>query len=269
MRLSPRARRRLAAGTMVGAMAVAVPGVAVAATGSSSPSGSTGTGSTTGAGDTTRHPGPVAGCTTSTFSTAQSALESALTGRTTLLGTLQTRVSGAKDLPSATAAALGAILHAEQDTINGSGLAGLLTTAQGATTCAQLVATARTMVTAFRVYVLVAPQVRLTVGASRATALLAKATAVEPKIQAHITKAAGTGKNVSGAQQAFSDLQAQIATATTDVAAVPVAQILAQVPSDYPADQSMLSTARTALANAVQAGRAARTDIQTIRQDLR
>ncbi len=262
MRISPRARRRLAAGTMVGAMAVAIPGVAVAATGSSILSGSTGTGGTT------THPGPIAGCTASTFSTAQGALESALAGRTTLLGTLQSHLSGAKDLSSANAAALGAILQAELGTIGGSSLSGLLATAQSATTCAQLFATARTMVNGFRVYALVAPQVRLTVGASRATALLAKAAAVEPKIQARITKAASTGKDVSGAQQAFSDLQAQIATATTDVAAVPVTQILAQVPSDYPADQSMLTTARTALANAVQAGRAARTDIQTIRQDL-
>ncbi len=274
MPLSPRARRRLATGAAVSALAMAVPGVAVAATVGSP--GSPPAGATTGtAGPDVRPsagPGTLAtalkACTPTTFSAAQQALRVALQDRTAAIGRLQTTVARAKDLPAADAAELDAILHAELSTIDGAGLDGLVASVAADTTCAQLVTAAKAMVTDFRLYALVAPQVRVTVAVGRGSALAARVTAAEPRIAARIARDARAGKDVAGALQAFADLKVETAAAAADLQRVSVPELLAQVPSGYPADRPVVESDLAAVRAAAQAGRTVRDDLQTIRHEL-
>lgn len=282
MHLSPKARHRLAAGAVISAVAVAVPGVAMAATpGFTAPTtaGPSGTVSTD-PGSPAPGQGPAAhtatgignelrSCTAATFSTAQQAVEQAISDRLTTIGKLQSTTAKATGLSAADGAALNAMLAAELHSFDGAGLIGLQSTVQAETGCSQVRASAKTMVTGFRVYVLAVPQVRATVAVDAGTARAAKITADLPKIQARIAKAAQSNKDVAAAQQAFNDLQTQVTTATNALSTVSVSQLLAQAPADYPADESQLQADVSAVKTAVSAWKAARSDLSTIRSALR
>lgn len=211
----------------------------------------------------------VTGCTTGTFSQDQQQLEAALSKRAAALTKMADRVSSAKNLPGADATTLQGIISGEQSSLDGGGIAGLAAAASTATTCSQLRATAKQMVVDFRVYIVVGRQVNIAVCSSGSLAAATKATAAEPKIEARITKAQQRGKDVTGAQQAFGHLQQQLSTATQDLSHIDLATVLAQVPSDAPGDQTMLSGAVATMKQADTALKAARADRQTIFQDLR
>jgi hypothetical protein len=179
-------------------------------------------------------------CSAATLGTAQQTLEAALSNRSTQLQTLLTRISNTKDIPSADASMLDTIVSDEQTGLVDGGIEGLEAMVPRATTCAELVSDAEAMVRDFWVYALTSPQVDLTSVASTESAIVTKATALEPQIQSAITSAEQRGVSVSGAEAADSDLQAKISTAATEVQAVSISTLLSQVPSDYPGDATML-----------------------------
>lgn len=209
-------------------------------------------------------------CTQGLFQAAQKQVEGDLAARATRLSDLSSLVQKAqgRGLSSGDTAALSAILTAEQSTIDGGGIAGLQQAVPSETTCTQLAATARQMVVDFRVFALVTPQVRLTVGDDVANAVVAKGTAAEPRISARIAAAAKHGKDVSGAEQAFSDFQARLSGAGQVLSGVSTTQLLAQTPADYPGDKGMLQAGRATAKEVGADLKAARADLQTIRQDL-
>jgi hypothetical protein len=213
--------------------------------------------------------GVVAGCTTVTFGQHQQQLETALSKRAAALTRMANRVSSAKNLPGADATTLQGIISGEQSSLDGGGIAGLAAAASSATTCSQLRATAKQMVVDFRVYMVVARQVNIAVCSSGSLAAATRLTAAESTIEARITKAQQRGKDVTGAQQAFGDLQQQLSTATQELSGINLATVLDQVPSDAPGDQSVLSGAVATMKQADTALKAARADRQTIRQDLK
>jgi len=211
---------------------------------------------------------PDARCTAADVGTARQALQTALAQRATALTRMAGRVSAAKHLPSADAAALAAIISAERTSVDGGGITGLQAVATADTTCAQLAATAKQMVSDFRVYLLVGRQVNITVCSTGSLAAVQRATAEEPVIQARIARAASRGVPVGAAQQAFTDLQQQLSTATAELSGIDIAQVLAQVPSDVPGDEAMLEADSATMEQADAALHAARQDLQAIRQDL-
>jgi hypothetical protein len=172
-----------------------------------------------------------------------------------------TRVSNTKDVSSADASALDTIITNEQTDIADGGISGLESTVSDATTCLEVINDARTMVRDFRVYALVSPQVDLTAVASTESTVVTQATALEPKIQSAITAAQERGADVSGAQQAYSDLQAKLAAAQSAVGTVSISTLLAQVPSDYPGDATVLVGYHN---DVVAAG----TDLRSVDEDL-
>lgn len=209
-------------------------------------------------------------CTQARFSAAQQQIEHDLAARAQRLSTLTTLVhkAAAKGLSSSDAAALSAILTAEQSTIDGGGIAGLQKAVAAETTCTQLAASARQMVVDFRVFALVTPQVRLTVGHDVASALVARGTAAEPRISARIAAAARHGRDVAGAERAFTDFQVRISAAGQVLSGTSTSQLLAQTPADYPGDKALLQAGRTTGAKVRADLKAARGDLRTIRQDL-
>jgi hypothetical protein len=236
-----------------------------AGTGAGAASGSNGAGT----GSTGSAPAGHPGCTAATFSTAQQRLETALSNRATALDRMSARVQKAAHLPAADASALEAILSAEQSSLDGGGITGLQATVPTETTCQQLASTAKQMVVDFRVYALVARQVNITVCSTGSLFAAQRAAAAEPTIAARISRAQQHGKDVSGAQQAFTDFEQQVSTATGDLSQIDVSTVLAQVPSDYPGDRSTLHDDLATMKRADHALKAARRDLLTIRRDLR
>ena len=138
-----------AAGTLVAAFTGSVSAVALT-TGATAPAGSTSN--------------PI--CTPARFQAGQQLVEQELSNRVTQLQTLGTRVSNTKAIPSADASTIVAIVSAEQTGITDGGIEGLRAVVASASTCAELISDAKTMVVQFWVYALVSPQVDLTAVAS-------------------------------------------------------------------------------------------------------
>lgn len=209
-------------------------------------------------------------CTQALFSSAQKQVEHGLAARAQRLSRLSTLVqkATARGLSSSDAAALSAILAGERSTIDGGGITGLQQAVPAETTCAQLAVSARQMVVDFRVFALVTPQVRLTVGHDVASAVVARGTAAEPRISARIAAAARHGKDVAGAENAFAGFEVRMSAAGQALSGVSTTQLLAQTPANYPGDKPMLQAGRATAKKVVTDLKAARRDLRTIRHDL-
>ena len=134
-----------------------------------------------------------------------------------------------------------------------SGLAETDATVQADTTCKQAMTDGRTVVTSYRVYMLLAPQEHLVAASDTGTYGAGQLTAAEPKLAAGIAAIADPTKKAE-AQAAYADLVAQTTSASDDFAGVGDS-VLALVPADMPAAQSTVTAERSK----VQAGRAALT----------
>jgi hypothetical protein len=209
-------------------------------------------------------PAPAAStCSPARLAALQAVVEAQLTGRVTQLTGLTAAVSGSGTLSTGDKATLSTDLANEQ-----SGIAALQSKGQGEATCALVNQDARAMVLDYRVYVVMTPQVHLTISADTETALVAQVTAIEPPLQAAIAAAQAQGKDVSAAQAAFTDLQAQVATASKDSAGIS-ATVLAFTPASYPACWSTFVSERGSLTTGAQALRAADRDAHAIVNDLK
>jgi hypothetical protein len=144
-----------------------------------------------------------------------------------------------------------------------AGLKAVDATVQADTTCKQAVTDGRTVVTDYRVYMLLVPQTHLVAASDTGGYGASRLTAVEPKLQAGIDAITDPAKKAQ-AQAAYDDLVAQTKTAADDFAGVGDA-MLALKPADMPAAQSKVTAERSK----VQAGRTALTtalkDAKTIR----
>ena len=207
-------------------------------------------------------------CSQARLGTAKQIVEQYLSNRVTQLGILSTRIANSKSIPAPDATALNAIISNEKTRLADGGIAGLQSMVSSATTCIQVVSDAESMVADFRVYALVSPQVDLTAVASAESAIDSQATTDEPKVQQAISSAGQHGKNVSGAQSAYSNLVTEVSDAAAEVGDVPISTLLAQLPSDYPADASTLVGYHEDLVAAGADLRSAYEDFQTIVSDL-
>lgn len=203
-------------------------------------------------------------CSRAGFSTAQAFVAAQVTGRVDHLQVLVTRLSGpgGAHLTASDRATLSADLNRAL-----SGLQALAPQVQAATDCAELLGDAATMVRSYWVWLLLTPQVDLTEVADTETDVTARLDALVPRAQNAITRAQGRGVDVTGAQAALSDLQAQLAAASAATSGV-AATVLAQTPAGAPGNFSVLTSARASLSSAASDLRAAASDAGTIVSDL-
>ena len=157
---------------------------------------------------------------------------------------LTTLVNGATHLSSANRSAL--LSKLSSDT---SGLQALDTKIQGDTDATTLRTDLESIVTAYRIYVLVAPQVHLVVASDRVAALIDLGNSIASKIQAKIDAAKGNGKDVKAAQAALDDMKKQLADAAAAIGGV-AASVIALTPSGYPGNRTTLLSARSSILSA-------------------
>lgn len=192
------------------------------------------------------------------FTTAQETVEQDLAARVTALQTLTTTVNGAAHLSSGDQSTLASDLSSDLE-----GIQALQGQAQQATTCPQLRLVAKEMVRDYRVYMVVTPQVHLTVAADTATWAASYLDEVEPQLQQALTLASQAGKNVTAAQAAFTDMQSQVTTAQSAVSGV-ASTVLAQNAGGAPANKQVFLGARNSLMSARTDLRDADKDFHTI-----
>jgi|HubBroStandDraft_1064217.scaffolds.fasta_scaffold22855_3 hypothetical protein len=202
-------------------------------------------------------------CTPAVVRDVQQLVESELAGRVTQLDTLMARVNGASSLTPTDSATLLAVLTRTEL----PGIEGLETTVRGDTTCLELRRDAHAMVFDYRVYVVMTPQTDLVVANDSAIHTESVLAGLEPIAAGAIERAKGRGTDVSGAQAAYAEFEANVAAAES-LTTGQSATILGQTPADYPASRTVFLPARANLTDAVRHLRAGRDDLARIIQDL-
>jgi hypothetical protein len=166
--------------------------------------------------------------------------------RLTTLAALSTRVSSARALLGTHASTLAAEIAGER-----SGLIGLRAHVAADTTLIAVRADLVRIVTEFRVYVLVVPQVNLTIAADAVVAAKAKFDQIGTALAARIATAAAAGRDTTAAQAALDAMNASVAAAVALAGPIP-GQILPLTPAQFNAGTAgpVITAARTALAGA-------------------
>lgn len=194
------------------------------------------------------HPAPRTTCTPDQLAYVKARVDLNVAHREVTIGKLTAALAARQHVTDAHRAALSGLF-----TSDAAGLKAVDATVQADTTCQQAVTDGRTVVTDYRVYMLLVPQTHLVAAADTGAYGAARLTAAEPTLQAGIDAITDPTKKAQ-AQAAFDDLVAQTKTAADDVAGVGDA-MLALTPADMPAAQSQVTVQRSK----VQAGRTALT----------
>ena len=166
-------------------------------------------------------------------------------------------INSATDLSSGDKSAL---LGTESS--DASGLTALDATIQADTTFSQAKTDCEKIVTDYRVYVVFEPQVHLVIAADRVGSVATKITALASELQQKL----GSNTNPT-VQAALADLQKQVAAAQTSVSGVS-ATVLAQTPSGYPGNKSVLTSALASVQSAIKDLKQARSDVETIKDAI-
>ncbi len=153
-------------------------------------------------------------------------------------------VNGATHLTSPDRSALLSKLSSDS-----SGLQALDTKIQGDTDGTTLHNDLVSIVTGYRIYVLVAPQVHIVVASDRIDALVSLGNSIAARIQAKIDAAKAAGKDVTKAQKALNDMKKQLVDAASAISGV-AAEVIALTPSGYPGNRSTLLSARSSILTA-------------------
>lgn len=243
---SHRMRYRIVAGVVAGAVVLAIPTAAMAATPSTSPAKS----SQGVLNPATKDP--------ATFKAAKTFVEHQLAWRQHRLTNLTAEVRKASDLTYSDRATLRSDLSGETAGINA-----LAAKVPNDTTWAELQADAKAMIVDYRVFVVMSPQVHLTITADTASTVEGKLAAAEPQIEALIQYEQSQGKKVGAAQTAYDSLVVQVSNAQNDTNGVSAA-VLATSPAGYPGNKTIFVNARSSLEQARKALVTARGDLHTI-----
>ncbi len=172
------------------------------------------------------------------------------------LTVLATRVTGATALTAADRSALTNELAGTR-----AGLVALKSTIDGDTTVAQLRTDLPRIARDYRVYLLVAPQVHLAIGADAESAAITRLQTVAGKLADAISLAKANGKDVTAAQADLDAMNGQVAAAATKVSPI-VAGLLPLTPAQWNA-----GTARPILVADRAAEVSARTMLVAARAD--
>lgn len=153
-------------------------------------------------------------------------------------------VNGASHLTSSNRSTL--LSKLSSDT---SGLQSLDTKIQGDSDATTLRRDLASIVTAYRIYVLVAPQVHIVVASDRIAAFVALGDSIVSKIQSKIDTAKAGGKDVKAAQAALDDMKKELADAAAATEGV-ASNVIALTPSGYPGNRATLLSARSSILTA-------------------
>lgn len=248
-------RNRLVAGALAGVVTLMVPGAAWAA-----PAETT----TSAAGSSASGQASNPFCTPSTFTTAQQAVVTALSGRVTQLNALVAAVS--RPTTHLTSSDQTTLLN-DLNNVELPGIEALQPEAQSATDCIELRPIARQMVLDYRVYVVMTPQTHLTIALDYETFVEGVFSNLEPTITGAIATAKAQGRDVTAAQGAFNDLESQLTAAQSETNGLS-ATVLAQTPAGAPGNWQVFLDARTAATNARNDLRATYADLNQVVHDL-
>lgn len=203
----------------------------------------------------------LAGPSTDSLAALKQATTVRINTRTSTLNALQTAVNGAAHLSPGNKSRLTALLSADL-----SGLAALKTKVNGETTVAAVRADATTMVTGYRVYLLVVAQVRLTIAADVAGAASLQLRQVHDKLAAAVAAAKQAGKDTGKADADLADMLTQLDAATvTGIGAL----LDTQPGPDAQSIQSAVKPVRDSAHSARTALRQAVADAKEVRSILR
>ncbi len=185
--------------------------------------------------------------------------------RMTTLGQLSAALGASKGLTASDSAALASDIGS-----TGSGLTSLKATIDAATAMPALKLGIVEIVTRYRVYLLLGPQVRLTIAADDVVALKPHFDQISTNLAGRIATAKANGKDVAAAQTALDAMNAAVANAETLASPLP-AQLLALTPAQYNAGtaSAVLQRARAALIAARDDLKAAVRDGQNVLADLK
>ena len=172
-------------------------------------------------------------------------------------------VSKATHLTDANRNSLSSIITTDQN-----GLTALRSTIDGDTDLATALKDAHRILTDFRIYALVEPQVHLTVAADRVAAIADRFADLDTKLQAKIDAATQNGKDTATEQRALDDAKSKVADASSAASGVP-SSVLPLTPAGYPGNRDTLVQARSELETARTDLQTARADIATVIQGLR
>jgi hypothetical protein len=210
---------------------------------------------------TTPTPGsPLAGrtCTPERLDAVQARVHAAVTKRLAAIDRLQSRLADRQHVTDAHRSTLKS-LYANDS----SGLQAVDAKVQADTTCAAAVTDGRTVVTSYRVFLLLVPQTHLVAAADTGTYAAGRLEAAEPKAQAAIDALTDPTKKAA-AQARLDDLTSQVNAAQADLSGV-ADGALALVPADIPAQLPTLDGYRAKVRDAASALRTAMADAQALR----
>jgi hypothetical protein len=180
--------------------------------------------------------------------------------RLAALGQLSTVISASKGLTSSDAAALNAEIAATR-----TGLTSLRASIDGQTALPALKLDIVEIVSRYRVFTLLVPQVRLVDAADGVLALGPSLTGLSTDLSGRISAAEAAGKNVTAAQAALDAMNGSIARGESLAAPVP-GRLLALTPAQFDSGAAgpVLQVARNALVQARDSVQAAAEDGRTV-----
>jgi hypothetical protein len=178
--------------------------------------------------------------------------------RLATLGTLSSKINSATKLSSADAATLKNTVSSDT-----TALTALKTQLDSDTTVTAATSDAQSIITGYRVYALVVPQVNIVKTADDQQVAEGKLSALSTKLSARITAAQQKGTNVTSLQASLSDLNSKTSAAQSISSPIET-DVIALVPSDYNSNHAVLSGDRTQLQTAQSDIKAAIADSQSI-----
>ena len=186
--------------------------------------------------------------------------------RLVTITTLQDHVSNPNGLTSGDRSALQSLLTADT-----TGLNNLKSKIDGETDATALRADIGTIVTGYRIYLLMVPMTAEVISADNEAAAVGRLTTVAGKLQDRIDAASGKGKNVSQAQADLDNITASLGQVNTSTLAGISAQLLALTPAGYNAGTAgpVLKADHTTLQGIRTSLNAARADAVACRAALR
>ncbi len=194
---------------------------------------------------------------------AKQVVTARIDGRLATLRALSTAVDAATHLTPAHKNTISTLIGQDQ-----SGLSSLRTKVAGETTLAGVKADDQSMVDDYRIYLLVAPKVRLTISADLETTAVGQLDTAADTLAAAIASARAAGKDTTRAEADLADMKAQTAAASTAIAGK-ADTVLAIAPGpDGQAIQNQVSEVRDAVRSARTDLRKALADAKAVKADL-
>lgn len=191
------------------------------------------------------------------LSTLKTKGDAEITRRLTNLNAALGKISGLSSLSAGDKQSLTSEVQKEID-----GLTALKSKLDADTTLDTARTDVQSVVSDYRVYVLVLPVSRMVEAIDRLTDVENKLTTLQATIQGATDKDQSAGKDVTAIQKSITDMQSQINAAQNATTGI-TAKLLALQPADYNTDHSVLAQDRTAVGTAVTAVKAARDDAKS------